>query len=223
MENLAQTLWLVLTNPNLSFLLLVVGLWSVVFAVTVPGTGLPEAAAVVCLALAAIGLVRLPVTVIGLGLIGLALVLFIAEFQVVSHGALLAAGAIALGFGALFLFRTEARSGAQLSWATIVGTPLVTTLLFAVVIRKGLAAQRAPALQDLRRLVGAMGVTRTPVAREGTVYVAGEEWSATAEPPIPSETDIVVLGRKGLVLRVAPAPKAAPAATDTGNSDMVTR
>src|SRR5512134_3418823 len=112
MQALAENLWLLLTDPSIAFLLLVVGLWSIVFAVSVPGTGLPEAIAAICLALAAVGLVRLPVNVAGLLLLGLALVLLILEFQVHAHGALLLSGAVAMALGALFLFRNDAPSAA---------------------------------------------------------------------------------------------------------------
>jgi membrane-bound serine protease (ClpP class) len=210
MNDLTQAVWLLLTNPNVSFLLLVLGLWCVVFSVSLPGTGLPEVTAVVSLALAAIGLLQLPINWVGLGLIGLALVLFVLEFQVNSHGALTVGGAIALAVGALAVYRGDERSSAQLSWITVVGAPLATTLFFGWLIRKGLAAQRAPALQDLRRLIGQVGVSRTVVEREGSVYVGGELWSATADQPIPPETDVVVLERRGLVLKVAPAANGHP-------------
>jgi membrane-bound ClpP family serine protease len=79
--------------------------------------------------------------------------------------------------------------------------------LFGFLIRQGLRTLGMPALQDLRRLVGSVGVTRTEVAREGTIYVAGEDWSATADGKIPPGTDVVVLARRGLTLKVAPAPR----------------
>jgi membrane-bound serine protease (ClpP class) len=204
MQALAENLWLLLTDPNIAFLLLVVGLWSIVFAVSVPGTGLPEAIAVICLTLAAVGLVRLPVNVAGLLLLGLALVLLIVEFQVQAHGALLLSGAVAMALGALFLFRDDTPSPAQVSWVTVLAAPLISTAFFGYLIRKGLAAQRAPAMhtERLRRLIGAQGVSRTPVAREGTVYVDGEEWSATAETPIPAGADVTVVERHGLTLVV---------------------
>jgi membrane-bound serine protease (ClpP class) len=212
MNDLTQAAWLLLTNPNVSFLLLVLGLWCVVFSVSVPGTGLPEVTAVVSLALAAIGLLQLPINWVGLGLIGLALVLFVLEFQVNSHGALTVGGAIALAVGALAVYRGDERSSAQLSWITVIGAPLVTALFFGWLIRQGLAAQRAPALhaERLHRLIGQVGVARTEVEREGSVYVGGELWSATADQCIPPETDVVVLERRGLVLKVAPAANGHP-------------
>jgi len=200
-----EIIWQTLSNPNVAFWLLVLGLWAVVFAVSVPGTGLPETVAVVCLGLAALGLVRLPVAIGGLLLLILAVVLLILEFQMHAHGVLLLFGMVALALGAIFLFRPEAESEARLSWWTIVGAPLSSSAAFGFLIRKGLAAQRAPVLQNPDQIVGQRGVTRTLVAREGTVYAGGEDWSATADPAIPPETEVVVLAREGLTLKVAKA------------------
>lgn len=206
MQALADLAWQLITNPNIAFLLLVIGLWSAVLAIATPGTGLPETAAVICLALATIGLLNLPVSLVGLGLILLSMALFVAEVRLPSHGALMAAGAIIMGLGGLLLFPSTGRSADRLSWITIIAAPLLSTVLFGFLISLGLAAQGRPVLQDLRRLIGAHGVTRTEVGRDGTVYVAGEEWSATAETKIPPDTDVVVVERSGLRLKVAPAP-----------------
>jgi membrane-bound serine protease (ClpP class) len=114
---------------------------------------------------------------------------------------------VALAVGALVVYGGADPSGARLSWVTVVAAPVVSTAFFAFLIRKGLAAQRAPALQDLGRLIGLVGEARTTIAREGSVYVAGELWSATAEQFIPAEAPVVVVGRSGLVLKVVPAPQ----------------
>jgi len=206
-----EIIWQTLSNPNVSFWLLVLGLWAVVFAVSVPGTGLPETVALVCLVLAGIGLVRLPVSIGGLLLLILAMVLLILEFQLHAHGTLLFFGMVAMGLGAIFLFRSDAGSDARLSWLTIVGAPLSSTAAFAFLIRKGLAAQRAPVLQNPDRVVGSRGVTRTEVGRAGTVYAGGEEWSASADALIPPQTEVVVLAREGLTLKVAPVNANEPA------------
>ncbi len=205
LSEFATLVYQLLTNPIITFLLLVVGLWSVVFSAFVPGTGLPEVAAVVCLSLAAVGLLGLPVNLFGLGLIALSIALYVVELKVHAHGGLLLTGAFVMGLGALFLFRVGQPSIARMSWATALGVPVVTAVLFGFLITKGLAAQRAPVFQDLRRLIGARGVTRTSVARDGTVYVEGEDWSATAEAPIPPNTDVVVMERRGLTLKISPA------------------
>ena len=217
MQALADSAWQLITNPNIAYLFLVLGLWSAALAITIPGTGLPEAAAVITLSLAAVGLLNLQVQLLGLGLLALSMVFFVAEARFFSHGALLVTGGFVMGLGGLLLFPSSGRSSAQLSWITIVIAPLLSTGLFGLLISVGLAAQTRPALQDLRRLIGARGVTRTEVSRQGTVYVAGEDWSATAETKIPPDTDVVVLERLGLRLKIAPAPHGASTAA-SGNS-----
>ena len=217
MQALANDLFQLLTNPNVAYIFLILGLWSVVMSIVVPGTGLHEAAAVTCLALAAIGLLILPVSWVGLGFIVLSMVLYVAEVHFPSHGALLLAGTVMMGVGGLLLFPTSGGSTASLSWVTAIAAPLLSTVVFGFLISLGLAAQRRPVFQDLRRLIGARGITRTEVARQGTVYVAGEEWSATAENKIPPDTDVVVLDRTGLRLKVAPAPRIAPAGSSSNS------
>jgi membrane-bound serine protease (ClpP class) len=206
MSDLAQSVWLLLTNPNISFLLLVLGLWSIVLAVSIPGTGLPEVAAIISLTLAPIGLFQLPLNLVGLALIGLALLLFILEFRVNTNGALLLGGTVALALGALAVYGGAGTSSGRLSWVTVVAAPALSTLVFGLLLRKSLAAQNAPPVHDLQRLIGSVGVTRTEVARQGSVYVGGELWSATAQQRLPAGTRVVVLERRGLVLKVAPLP-----------------
>lgn len=211
MQTLLNSFVQLLTNPNVAYIFLILGLWSVVMSIVVPGTGLHEAAAIVSLALAAVGLLILPFSWVGLGFIVLSMVLYVAEVHFPSHGALLLIGTVMMGLGGVLLFPAGAGSAAGLSWITIIGAPLLSTVVFGFLISLGVAAQRRPVLQDLRRLIGAHGVTRTEVGREGTVYVGGENWSATAETKIPPDTDVVVLDRLGLRLRVAPARHTAPA------------
>jgi membrane-bound serine protease (ClpP class) len=209
METLANSLGSLLADPNVAYLLLVIGLWAVVLAATIPGTGLPEGAAVICLALAAVGLIRLPVNLAGLGLIGLAFVLFLLEFRLYAHGAFVLAGTVALAVGSLLLFRVESGAEAALSWVTVALATLSSTALFGFFISRGLAVQKMPLAQDLSRVVGSRGVAQTDVdgAQAGTVYVAGEAWSARAEDKIPAGSPIVVVARAGLHLKVAKANK----------------
>lgn len=206
MDAVADSLWQLLTNPTVAYLLLITGVWAVVFAASIPGTGIPEGVAVVALALAAVGLMQLPVNLAGLGLILLALVLFVSEFRLMAHGALLAGGTLALAIGSLLLFRVESGAQAALSWVTVLIVVGMSTALFAFVIYKGLAVQNLPLSQDLNRVVGAAGVARTDVNGEGTVYAGGELWSASADDKIPAGSAVVILAREGLRLKVAKAP-----------------
>jgi len=206
MQPLADAFWSFLTNPNVAYLLLIMGLWSVVLAVTTPGTGVAEGAAVICLALAAVGLIRLPVSLAGLGLIGLAFVLFFLEAQFSAHSVFIAAGTVALIAGSLLLFRATPGQAA-LSWLTVLVVSLVTSVVFGFLVTQGLTARRLPVAQDEDRVVGGQGVARTEVgvSQPGTVYVGGELWSAIADEPIPSGSEVVVISREELKLKVARA------------------
>ncbi len=208
MTNLADALWNLLTNPTIAYLLLIAGVWSVVMASHVPGTGLPEGVAIVCLALAAAGLVRLQASLAGLGLIGLALILFLLEFRLFAHGAFLAGGLVALVVGSLLLFRSESQGQNALSWFTVLVVSLLSTATFALFVYRGLGAQKLPVVQDPNRVVGALGVAHTDVDGSGTVYAAGEEWSAYADEKIARGSRVMVIAREGLKIKVAPARKA---------------
>jgi membrane-bound serine protease (ClpP class) len=208
MSNIAEALWNVLTNPTIAYLLLIAGIWSVVMAATVPGTLVPESAAVICLTLAAVGLVKLQASLAGLGLIGLALILFLLEFRMFAHGAFLAGGMVALIVGSLLLFRSGSVGESTLSWVTVLAVSLLSTAAFALFVYKGLGAQKLPVVQDPNRVVGALGVAHTDVNGSGTVYAAGEEWSAYADEQIARGSRVTVIAREGLKIKVAPAGKA---------------
>ncbi len=201
----ANALWMLLTNPVIAYLLLVAGVFAVALALSVPGTGLPEGVAFVALALAAIGLSQLPVSMAGLGLFALALILFVLEFRLMAHGALLAGGAVAMLVGSLLLFRAEGGE-AVLSWVLVLGVTAAFTGFFGFLVSRGLAVQKLPLAQDPNRVVGARGMTRTDVNGEGTVYVGGELWSASSDAKIPANSEVVVTSREGLRLKVTRSP-----------------
>ena len=203
-----DALYSLLTNPNVSYLLLIAGVWCVIIATSVPGTLLPESGAVICLALAAVGLIQLQASLAGLGLIGLALVLFVLEFRFAAHGAFLAGGTIVMIIGSLLLFRTQSTAEMTLSWVTVLFVTLLSTGAFSFFVYKGLGAQKLPVVQDPNRVVGARGVTHTDVNGQGTVYVSGEEWSAYADEAIPRGSPVTVVAREGLKVKVTRASKA---------------
>src|SRR5262245_5140402 len=139
----ANALWELLTNPVIAYLLLVAGVFASALALSIPGTGLPEGIAFVTLALAAVGLSQLPVSLAGLLLFGLALVLFVLEFRLMAHGALLAGGAVAMLVGSLLLFRTEGGE-AVLSWVLVLGVTVAFTAFFCFLVNRGLAVRHLP-------------------------------------------------------------------------------
>jgi len=203
--DIAQALWQLLINPNVAYLLLIIGLWAAITAFIMPGTGLPETIAAVCLVLAITGLAQLPVNLVGAAMIALAFVLFVLEFKVVSHGALTAGGVVAFALGSIFLVRpTESQPGLSL-WVVGLAT-LATAAFFAVGVTAAVRTLRQPVFSNpQRRLVGARGVVKQPLSPVGTVQVKSELWSAVADEPLAAGEHVVVTAIEGLRLRVARA------------------
>ncbi len=198
--------WLValqefLTNPNVAYIFLLLGLWALAAAWTIPGTGFPEAAAVISLLLAAMGLARLPINTIGLGILLAAPVLFLVDLRVQGGGLRLAA-VIGLIVGSVLLFRPG--EGAVLSPWVIAGAAVISAGLFGWVFRLAVRAQRMAARTGPQTLVGAEGIATTPIDPIGTVQVRSELWTAVAGTPIPAGTPVRVVAVEGVRIRVVP-------------------
>ncbi len=211
--NLADLLWQTLTNPNVVYLLLIAGLWSVAIAITTPGTGFAEAGAVVLLGLALFGLARLPVNVLGLGLIILSFFLYVLELKASTHGAFLIAGILTLAGGSLFLFRSDEANAAvmRVSLGLIIVTVLGTAGFAAFALRKALELRRRPLAQNPDAVIGAFGEAKTDIHKEGTVQVGSELWSAEADELILAGAKVQIVRRSGLRLKVIRASASPPA------------
>ena len=203
--DIAQTLWQLLINPNVAYLLLIIGLWAAITAFIVPGTGLPEAIAAVTLVLAITGLAQLPVNLIGAAMIAVAFVLFVLEFKLVSHGALTAGGIVSFAFGSILLVRpTETQPGVSLG--VVSATTLATLGFFLLAVRAAIRTLRQPIFSSpQQRLIGARGIVRQSLSPVGTVQVKSELWSAVADEPLAAGEHVVVTAIEGLKLRVARA------------------
>jgi membrane-bound serine protease (ClpP class) len=198
---LVDLLWQTLVNPNIAYLLLVAGLWALALAFITPGTGVPEASAVVLLGLAVISLTRLPVNAVGLALIVLSVVLIILELKWPSHGVFIGAGVLMLASGSLFLFRRDETS-TRVSLIVVALTVLGTGAFFTFAIGKALAERKRPLAQNPDAVIGETGEAKTDVSAEGTVQVGNELWTAEADEMIPAGTRVQVVRRTGLRLKV---------------------
>jgi membrane-bound serine protease (ClpP class) len=189
-------------NPDLAYILVLLGLIGLVFGFLHPGLHLSAIAGVIALVLAAYALAILPVSWIGITLIVLAFILYVAEVKITSHGLLGVLGTISLILGGLFLFNSPA-GAVRVSWPVILIVAIVALLVFAVVVRKVAAAMRRPHATGLNSLVGATGVVRAPLAPLGQVKVKGELWRARAEEgELLKDERIEVLRTEGLTLIV---------------------
>ncbi len=197
-----ETLWHWLLNPNVTYTLLILGIWAVIAAWAAPGTGIAEGLAIACLTLAAIGLFQLPTNVAALALILAAVVLYLLEIKVASHGVLALVATVLLTIGSLFLFRTTEEAARVSRWLVFLVSG-VTLVLFWVLTSVGLVAQLQPVRTGARVRPGMVGEARTDLNPRGVVYVADEEWSAEAvDGPIPKGARVKVIGIRGLHLVV---------------------
>lgn len=228
--NVFQGFLHLLSDPNIAFILFTVGFYGLIFEVMHPNfaTGSIGALAVI---LALIGFGSLPLNVGGLLLVVLGMVLIVLELTVVSHGLLTIGGVICFVLGASALYSAPSPSAPDVSVAyPLIATMVITSLLFAfVAIGTVLRMRRRFRLVPIgfgaggsgKVPPGTTGEVRTPLAPTGSVYAAGEEWSARAAgsgsagaavPPIPRGAHVKVIGQQGLTLIVEPDRAAGPAA-----------
>jgi membrane-bound serine protease (ClpP class) len=202
-----------LANPNVAYLLLVLGFLGLFLELSSPGASIPGAVGVISLILAAIGLSQLPFDWRGALLILIAFLLFFADIFLPSLGLLTLSGLALLVAGSYVLF-DEAQGvfvNRALIWAIAVG--LVG--IFVVIGGFALSVWRRKPATGREGLVGAVGTVRKPLAPDGVVFVSGELWQATAPgdseataPPIPERVPVTVTGVDGLRLLVRRATAA---------------
>ena len=195
-----------LTNPNILFLLITIGVQAVLIEISSPGGWVAGFIGVVCLALATYGLGVLPVNWFGIVFLILAFVLFILDIKAPTHGALTAAGAGSLIVGALVLFNSpNVPSFQRVSVPLVVGVSLITGATFFVILMFALRAQRAPIRIGQESLVGRKGVVRSPLSPVGTVQMGGELWTAElaeGEKALEPGTRVQVVQAQGVRLYV---------------------
>ncbi len=191
----------VIGNPNVAYMLMMLGILGIFFELSNPGVILPGVVGGISILLAFFALQTLPVNYAGVLLILLALVLFIAEIKIVSHGMLTVGGIIAMIFGSLMLFPSPEPT-MRLSWSVILSTVLVTVLFFTVIVAKAVKAHRRTPVTGAEGLVGEQGRADGPIAPEGRVFVRGEYWDARSDEAIAAGDPVVVEAVEGMQLRV---------------------
>lgn len=197
-----ETLLGVLTNPNIVFLLLTVGVQAILIELSSPGGWIAGFIGAVCLALAAYGLGVLPVNWFGLIFLLIAFVLFVLDIKAPTHGGLTIAGVASLIVGSLVLFNSPGTpSFLRVSVPLVIGVSLATAGIFFVILTIALRAQRAPIRTGQESFIGRTGQARTKIAPFGTVQMGGELWSgelAPGEDSIPEGTSVEILEVRGV-------------------------
>ncbi len=199
----------ILTNPTVVFLLLAIGVQSILIELSSPGGWVAGFIGVVCLALAAYGLGVLPVNWFGAIFLITAFVLFILDINAPTHGALTAAGVLSLIVGSLVLFNTpEIPSFQRVPVPLIIGVSVASGLMFFAAMMFAVRAQHTPVRMGVESLAGRVGIARSDLRPTGLVQLGGEQWSAELAPgeePLEKGTRVQVVSVQGLKLIVRKA------------------
>jgi membrane-bound serine protease (ClpP class) len=193
----------ILLDPNVAYILLVLGSILLLMAIVTPGTHLMEGGAILLLALAGYAIYNLGFNLWALIVLVLSLVPFIYSIQKPKRELILALSLLGVIIGSVYLFPSN-------GWLPAVNplVALVVSILSAgflwLAVRKGMQAHHARPLQDLSTLIGKIGQAKTRVEDDGSVQVAGELWSARSEKPIPAGSRVRVISREGFILLVTP-------------------
>jgi len=199
-----QKLLSILSDPNLAYILLMFGIYGIFFELYSPGSIFPGVMGGICLILAFYSMHTLPVNYTGLALIIFAVILFILEIKVVSHGILTIGGVISLLLGSMMLIDTESFLEAmEISIELIILIVALTAAFFLFAITFGIRAQKKKVATGREGIVGEKGVAISGLNPEGAVKVHGEIWSAkSVDGDILKGGPVSVIGIQNLKLKV---------------------
>ena len=191
----------IISNPQIAYYLLMLGGMGIFFELSNPGAILPGVVGGIFLILAFYALQVLPVNYAGLALILFAIILFIAEIKVVSHGLLAVGGVISLFLGSLMLFQSPAKY-MRLSLSVIIPAVLVTSAFFIFAATMAIRARLRKPTTGMEGLIGEVGIVSTPIALEGKVSIHGEFWNVVSDQDIERGDKVQVIDVTNLKLKV---------------------
>ena len=194
----------ILSDPNIAYILFMIGLYGLLFEIFNPGVIFPGVIGGICIILAFYSMHTLPINYAGLALIVFAIILFVLEIKVISHGILSIGGVISLIIGSIMLINVE--SGLEvvmISWQVIALFVVLTILFFGFAITLGIKAQRRKPTTGVEGLINGIGEAITELNPEGEVRVHGEIWFAeSTEGKIQSKSIVEIVDVHNLKLKV---------------------
>ena len=193
-----------IADPTMAYLLMLVGVYGLIFELSSPGAILPGVLGGLALIVGLLSLGTLPVNYAGLALMLFSFLLFVADVKMPTHGILTAGGILSFLLGSFALFNTG-RSGLGIALPVILGVTAVTTLFFGAIVRLGVRARKARPTTGTYELIGKVGEARSDLKPDGRVWVNGEWWNAKSDEPVDAGTRVEVLGVTGLTLVVRKA------------------
>lgn len=193
----------VITNPNIAYILMLVGIYGLIFEFSNPGVIIPGTIGGICLLLALYAFQLLPINYAGMGLILLGIALMVGEAFEPSFGMLGIGGLIAFVFGSIILIDTTA-PGYGLDYSVIATFAVSSIIMFSIVIGMAIKARRRAVVSGLDELLGSEAVVIDDFEKDGKVKLHSEIWNAHCDSALHKGQYVTVTGIKGLILNVEP-------------------
>ncbi|MBI3195823.1 MAG: nodulation protein NfeD [Ignavibacteriae bacterium] len=205
-QSFRQKILDLLSDPNIAYILMMLGMYGLMFELYNPGSIFPGVVGAICLVLAFYSFHTLPINYAGIALIIISIVLFILEIKIISHGLLTIGGIVSLALGSIMLIEPDSSlEFISISWEVILASVVSTAAFFLIAIGLGIKAQQRKPTTGREGLVGELGVAITELSPQGNVRVHGEIWSASSiEGNIENGSRVQVLEVNGLHLTVKP-------------------
>ncbi len=192
-----------LTNPNMIYFLLLLGMAGLYFELSHPGGIFPGVVGAISLILSLVGLSVIPIDYAGLALILLSGILFFLETQITSHGLLAIGGILCLFLGSVMLFKTLP-SGIGISPVFMYSVVSFFAILFGSITYLAIKTLKKPPVSGKEGLIGKVGKALEDFDKEGAIFVEGEIWRAQTKVPVKKGEKVIVIDKEGLILKVKP-------------------
>jgi membrane-bound serine protease (ClpP class) len=193
----------VITNPNIAYILMLIGIYGLIFEFSNPGAIVPGTIGAICLLLALYSFQLLPINYAGVALILLGVALMVGEAFQPSFGVLGIGGTIAFVIGSIILMDTDT-PGFGIDISVIITFAATSVLVFIFVIGMAIKARRRPVVSGMEELLGAEAIVDSDFDHTGTVSIHSEHWSAVTDQSLHKGQSVKVTGIKGLILQVKP-------------------
>ncbi len=193
----------VIGDPSIAYILMLVGIYGIIYEFANPGFGIPGVIGAICLLLALFALQLMPINYVGLALIILGIAFMVAEAFAPSFGILGLGGLIAFVIGSVMLIDTDL-PGYGIPWSMIIPFAVVTALFMFFVVSMAIRARRRPVSTGQEEMLGAAGEVLEDFEHEGWARIHSETWRVKSPTPLARGTRVRVTGVSGLVLDVEP-------------------
>jgi membrane-bound serine protease (ClpP class) len=193
-----------LADPTIAYILMMIGIYGIFFELSNPGAVFPGVVGGICLILGFYSLQTLSANYAGFLLIALAMILFILEIKIASHGALTIGGVISLALGSIMLFRSSADPYLRISWGVIITMVGLTALFFGTVVTLAVRSQLRQPATGSEGMIGETGEAMADFTGKGKIFVVGELWDAECSLPLRKGDKVTIVERKEMTLVVKP-------------------